>query len=496
MPVSGRPPVILAPRLMVFSSLLFLYAFLPVFLALYYLVPRGFRNTVALVASLVFYTWGEPVFVLWLVVSSLFDFGISLWLDRLPAGAGRARRGVLTLGLAVNLAALLYCKYSNFFVEQLNGLLAWRAVSPLAWSKIALPIGISFFTFHKISYLVDIYRGTSRPTRNVFDYLLYICLFPQLIAGPIVRFHDVEAQLRERGHTLPRFLAGTWRFLLGLGRKVLIANPLGLVADRIFAHDIATLPLPLAWIGILCYTFQIYFDFAGYSDMAIGLARMMGFEFLENFNRPYLARNITEFWRRWHMSLSGFMRDYLYIPLGGNRVPGWRNKLNLWLTFLASGLWHGASWNFIFWGAYHGTLLSAEKTVGARRLARLPAWIGAPVTFLLVLIGWVFFRADTLPHAVTYLGRLVAWETWNYTPTELNFLWPDIISRRTVAALVLAAVTSFLPDAFWSRLGWDDPLPATTRGGVLRVLLGAAFLLLASAALANQSYNPFIYFRF
>ena len=486
---------------MVFSSLLFLYAFLPVFLALYYLAPHRLRNAVALTASLFFYVWGEPVFAVWLVVSSLFDFVLSLWLARLPASAGAARRGVLALGLVINLAALVYCKYSNFLVSQLDALLVWRHAAPLAWSKIALPIGISFFTFHKISYLVDIYRGTSRPTRNVFDYLLYICLFPQLIAGPIIRYHDVEHQLQGREHTLPRFLSGVWRFLLGLGRKVLIANPLGLVADKafdenLFGHAHAHLPLPYAWTGIICYTFHIYFDFAGYSDMAIGLARMMGFEFLENFNRPYTARSITEFWHRWHISLSNFMRDYLYIPLGGNRVAAWRNKLNLWLTFLVSGFWHGASWNFIFWGAYHGTLLSVEKSLGPRRLARIPAWLGWPATFMLVLVSWVFFRANSLPHAVAFLARMVAWDSWSDTLKNPELLWPDLITRRTITALVLAAVTGLMPDSVWQRWGWDDALAGTTRGAVLRVVLAAGFLLLASAALANQGYNPFIYYRF
>lgn len=482
---------------MVFSSLLFLYAFLPLFLGLYYVVPRSWRNPVALLFSLAFYAWGEPLFAVWLLVSSLFDFGLSLWLARLPATATSRRRGILTLGILVNLSALLYCKYSNFFVEQFNALLVWRELSPIAWSRVLLPIGISFFTFHKISYLMDIYRGTSRPTRSLTDYLLYICLFPQLIAGPIIRYHDVDQQLIDRSHTLDKFLSGLWRFLLGLGRKVLIANPLGLVADRIFAQDVFSLPLPLAWLGILCYTFQIYFDFAGYSDMAIGLARMMGFEFLENFNRPYTARSVTDFWRRWHISLSNFMRDYLYIPLGGNRVGPARAKLNLWLVFLASGLWHGASWNFIFWGAYHGTLLSLERILGLPRLARVPAWIMWPFTFLLILVGWVFFRADTLPHAIAYLQRMVAWDTWNYVPTDLNFLWPDIISHRTTTALVLAIVASFIPDALWQRWGnWDSALPATKLNATLRIVLGVAFLFLASASLANQSYNPFIYFRF
>ncbi len=481
---------------MIFSSLLFLYAFLPVFLGFYYAIPRRMRNSAALLGSLFFYAWGEPVFAVWLIGSSLADFLISLWLARLPREATVRRRSVLIVGLAINLSALLYCKYGNFIAAQINDLLVWRTGGHFIWEKIALPIGISFFTFHKISYLVDIYRGTSQPTRNVFDYLLYICLFPQLVAGPIVRYHDIERQLHEREPTLNDFLEGTWRFLLGLGRKVLIANPLGLVADRIFEQPGSTLPLPLAWIGILSYTFQIYFDFAGYSDMAIGLARMLGFKFLENFNCPYTARNVTDFWHRWHISLSGFMRDYLYIPLGGNRVGPWRNKFNLWITFLASGIWHGASWNFIFWGAYHGTLLSAEKAIGPQRMGRIPVWVSWPCTFMLILVGWVFFRAGDLAQAITYLGRLTAWETWNYSPREPGLLWPDIISHRATFALAFAALTSFIPDFLWRRFGWDAALPAKNSHGAWRVGLGATFLLLASAALANQSYNPFIYFRF
>jgi len=479
---------------MVFSSLLFIYAFLPVFLACYYLAPRNWRNFVALAASLAFYIWGEPVFAIWLVVSSLFDFYLGQCLFRLPSKSAGLRRAVLIFGLVVNLSALLYCKYSNFFIAQTNALLGWHGALPISWTTVALPIGISFFTFHKISYLLDIYRGTTRPTSNLFDYLLYICLFPQLVAGPIIRYHDIANQLSTREHTLPYFLSGTWRFILGLGRKVLIANPLGLVADRIFTLDANSLPLPLAWLGILCYTFQIYFDFAGYSDMAIGLARMIGFDFLENFNRPYTARSITEFWRRWHISLSNFMRDYLYIPLGGNRVPAWRNRLNLWLTFMASGLWHGASWNFIFWGAYHGTLLSLERFLGSQRLARIPAWLGHLSTFLLIMVSWVFFRTDTMAHAFTYLERMVAWDS--LSAQNLSIVWPDIISRRTVFALLLAALASFIPERTWCRWGWGEPIPSHLSGGLIRTGLAAVFLFLSSAALANQNYNPFIYFRF
>jgi alginate O-acetyltransferase complex protein AlgI len=481
---------------MVFSSLLFLYAFLPVFLALYYLAPLQYRNAVALAGSLLFYTWGEPLFVGILVGVCVFGYLISLWLARLPMAARLARRGVLTLGLAVYLGLLLYFKYSNFFAAQLNGTLGWLQQGSVVWTAVALPLGISFFTFQKISYLVDVYRGTTRPARSLIDYLLFVTLFPQLIAGPIIRYHDVAAQIVQREHSWSKFLAGAWRFLLGLARKVLIANPLGAVADRVFGQELGVLPMPYAWVGLLCYAFQIYFDFSGYSDMAIGLGRMMGFEFIENFERPYTSRSITEFWRRWHISLSTFMRDYLYIPLGGNRVTPWRLKFNLWFVFLVSGFWHGASWNFVCWGAYHGALLSLERALGLRRLARLPALPATLLTFALVLAGWVFFRAATLTDALTYFGRLFAWSSWPDVLANPELLWPDVIGRRTWCVLGFAAFFSFIPETWWRRHGWDDALPATRTHAVLRILCGAAALLLASAALGNQSYNPFIYFRF
>ncbi len=481
---------------MVFSSLFFLYAFLPVFIALYYAVPAGHRNAVALLGSLLFYAWGEPTFAGILILSALFGYGISLWIARLPAAATGTRRAVLTLGISGHLGLLLYFKYSNFFVGQLNGALGWLAQGSIAWTHVALPLGISFFTFQKISYLMDVHRGTTRPARSFFDYLLYTALFPQLIAGPIIRYHDIAQQIEKRAYSANLFLSGAWRFLLGLGRKVLIANPLGAVADTLFAQDISTLPAPYAWAGMLCYAFQIYFDFAGYSDMAIGLSRMMGFQITENFDRPYTARTVTDFWRRWHISLSSFMRDYLYIPLGGNRVAPWRRLVNLWLVFLASGFWHGASWNFVFWGAWHGALLSLEKAIGAGRLNRLPAFIGTALTFSLVTIGWVFFRAETLPDAFLYLSRLTDWSSWGGIYTNPDLLWPDILNRRTLAVLGLAALTSFIPGGWWQRGGWDDAEPATLRHVGLRLVLAVLSLLLASASLAGQSYNPFIYFRF
>jgi alginate O-acetyltransferase complex protein AlgI len=479
---------------MVFSSLIFLYTFLPVFITLYYCAPAKARNGVALLGSLVFYTWGEPRFAGILVLSGLFGYGVSRLLIR--ARRPGTRRALVALGVTGHLGVLAYFKYSNFFVDQLNGALAWLAQGSVVWTTVALPLGISFFTFQKISYLVDVYRGTSPPARSVFDYLLYVALFPQLIAGPIIRYHDVAAQIAHREYNHDRFLSGVWRFSLGLGRKVLIANPLGAVADRIFAEDLSVLPVPFAWAGLLCYAFQIYFDFAGYSDMAIGLGRMMGFEFVENFSRPYTARTVTEFWRRWHISLSSFMRDYLYIPLGGNRTGAARTGLNLWFVFLVSGFWHGASWSFVFWGAYHGTLLTLERLVGVARLERMPAFVGTLITFALVTVGWVFFRTENLSDALVYLSRLTAWSSWSAAFTNPALLWPDVLNHRTLAVLALAAVFSFITEKWWCRHGWDDVLPATRRHAGLRLAVAVFCIVLASASLAGQSYNPFIYFRF
>lgn len=479
---------------MVFSSLTFLYVFLPVFLTCYFLAPPPRRNAVALVASLLFYAWGEPVFTGVLLLASLCNYFLGTRLAN-PTEPPRRRRGILAAGLVMNLGLLGYCKYANFFIEQSNGLLAWLGQGSIVWAKVALPIGISFFTFQKISYLVDLYRGTARPARNLADFLLYVALFPQLIAGPIIRYHDIADQIRERTYTIAGFYAGLWRFLLGLGKKVLIANQLGAVADYLFAQNLASLPSAHAWVAILCYTFQIYYDFAGYSDMAIGLARMMGFEFAENFQHPYTAHSVTDFWRRWHCSLSTFMRDYLYIPLGGNRVAAWRTKLNLWIVFLVSGFWHGASWNFVAWGAYHGTFLSLEKSFRRGRLAQIAAFPAWAFTFLVVAMGWVLFRTETLTAAGQFFERLWVFES---SPAELpiSLIWADVVSHRTWCMLGLAALGAFLPETLWRHWGWADLQPATRTQACARLLLGALCLLLATAALANQSYNPFIYFRF
>lgn len=347
---------------MVFSSIIFLLAFFPAFLITYYLADKKFKNLVILVFSIFFYSWGAPKFIFVILGTTFLDFHLVKWMSMTKSQL--SRRLMLSLSVSVNLGLLFYFKYSNFFIENVNEILSVFGDKHIQWTKLVLPIGISFYTFETITYVVDVYRRVHKPLHNFWDYQTYIILFPKLIAGPIIRYHDLADQITDRSanETIDNRLTGFYRFIIGLAKKVLIANQMGLQADTIFAMDYSTIDSTTAWVGILAYTFQIYFDFSGYSDMAIGIGKMIGFKFPENFNSPYVSQSITEFWRRWHMTLGAWMRNYLYIPLGGNRVSSKaRLYFNLWFVFLASGLWHGASWSFVIWGAYHGLFLVLER---------------------------------------------------------------------------------------------------------------------------------------
>jgi len=482
---------------MLFSSPIFLFQFLPLVLVCYTLSPRKYRNLVALVASLWFYAWGAPRFIFVLLLSSYADFALA---PGLHPGQGqdnsknseKKRRYQLIAGLSLNLSLLLYFKYANFFIEQCLPLLS-RFGFNLSWSGVALPIGISFFTFQKISYLVDVYRGTTRPADKFSNYFLYVALFPQLIAGPIIRYHDVARQILSREHSSKRMLSGIWRFCLGLAKKMLLANPLGEIADQAFNLKTG-IPGPwLAWLGLLCYTFQIYYDFSGYSDMAIGLGRMLGFEYLENFNAPYIARNFTEFWRRWHISLTNWMREYLYIPLGGNRY-GWRRTLcNLWLVFLLSGLWHGASWNFILWGALHGTFLSFDKLKARLTIPALPGMVSIPLTFTCLMLTWVFFRAEDLPQAFLYLKAL-----FHLTPSLAVTEGAFPLDSFHLVTLAIAAFFSFIPlflpkNIYQTLEQMENKHPVTSGIQFCSALL---LLFMATCSMVASDFNPFIYFRF
>jgi alginate O-acetyltransferase complex protein AlgI len=481
---------------MVFSSVHFLFVFLPAFLGLYFATPSRFRNLSALGASLLFYAWGAPKLVFYLAVSCVVDYGASRLLVRQGDRPGW-RRWIAGAAITLNLGLLVYFKYANFFVREWNGLLSHLGVTPLAWSDVALPIGISFFTFHRVSYIVDVYRKVTGPARSYTDYLLYILLFPQLIAGPIVRYHEVAAEIAGRKHSLELFFEGISRFTLGLGKKVLLANVLGEVADRVFALPPASVPTSYAWLGVLCYTFQIYFDFSGYSDMAVGVARMIGIHFPENFSNPYISRSITEFWRRWHISLSSFMRDYLYIPLGGSRAGPVRTYFNLWVVFLVSGFWHGASWNFLLWGAFHGFFLVFERLTGRTWIERLPKAAGIALTFGIVLVGWVLFRSPDLPGSVQFLSRMlgVSERLSNGPPVPP---WQRVVGGRALFTLGVAMLLGFLPA--WGGLvrlkgRWEGAL-STDRGSTLRFAGLMVVMLLSISYLSSSLFNPFIYFRF
>jgi len=480
---------------MVFSSSTFLFVFLPTFLGLYYASPGRWKNLTALLASLVFYAWGAPKLVFYLCAACAVDYGASRFIAANRSRPARAK-AVLAATLAANVALLLYFKYANFFVHEASRVLGFLGRPPLAWTDLALPIGISFFTFHRVSYVVDVYRGVTGPANSYRDYLLYVVLFPQLIAGPIIRYHDVAHEIAHRTHTLELFFEGMVRFSVGLGKKILVANVLGEAADRFFAAPPASLPVLLAWTGILSYSFQIYFDFSGYSDMALGLAKMVGIHFRENFDRPYISRSITEFWRRWHISLSSFMRDYLYIPLGGSRVGRARTTLNLWIVFLISGFWHGASWNFLLWGAYHGFFLVIDRLFWSEAVRKIPKAVAVALTFAIVLFGWVLFRAPDLPHALGYASRMLGAGTCE--PAPPGAAGPDVLASRTLATLAIAAFLSFAPA--WEgldrlRRGWTDRVSGGAAAGLR--FAGVLLLMIVSFSyLATGSFNPFIYFRF
>ena len=469
---------------MPFTEPAFLFYFLPGTLAAYHLAPARLRNGVLTLASLLFYAAGEWTFVGWLLGSTAITYAVARGID---GWRGRpAARVLLVLGLVVDLVLLAVFKYAGFGMSTLAGL----GLSTLGVPSIVLPLGISFFTFHKISYKVDVYRGTAEVRKDPLDLLLYILFFPQLIAGPIVRYHDIAGELVSRRVSSEAFASGVRRFAVGFAKKMLVANTVAVVADHMFSLPAGRLDLAGAWLGLACYTVQIYFDFSGYSDMAIGLARMFGFHFLENFDHPYFSRSVTEFWRRWHISLSRWFRDYLYLPLGGSRGSVLRTYLNLSLVFLLCGLWHGASWTFVVWGAFHGALLIAERAGWGRVLARLPPAMRHAQTVLWVAVGWVLFRASSLHAAGSYLRALAGFGAPSNLAQVLATVTPAVVLALTVGFIGSTPVLGRIRER-WGRV---DASPA----GVLwaRDAAVVALLLLSTLQVASGTYNPFIYFRF
>lgn len=475
---------------MIFSSAIFLTIFFPIVFTLYYLCPKKIKNIYLLLASVVFYMWGAPKFIFAILGTTTLDFFLVKIMHN--ASNDKKRKLFLILSLCLNVGMLFYFKYCNFFIENFNSALHLFTTKEIHWTKIILPIGISFYTFESLTYVIDVYRKEHKPLTNFWHYQLYILLFPKLIAGPIIRYHEISDQITGR---LDKFrvddiLLGFYRFVIGLSKKVLIANTMALVADEVFKTNINQLNSGYAWIGMFAYTFQIYFDFSGYSDMAIGMGKMLGFKFPENFNNPYTSKSITEFWRRWHITLGSWMKNYLYIPLGGNKVNS-KMKLffNLWFVFLLSGFWHGAAWTFIFWGVYHGILLILERLFLLKLYEKLGSFIPMTITFLLVAMGWVFFRADTFSYGFQYILTLFSFnDTVNYIYLHNEFSYTFVI------AIVFSFFTVFkLGEKIQMTVYFKD---YNLVGYSFATLISILFFTLCLSSITSSTFNPFIYFRF
>lgn len=472
---------------MVFSSNVFLILFLPVFLICYFACPRRWRNIILLLFSIVFYAYGAPTFILLLLASTIINFYL---VKLLYKSENLVNRKLLAgLAIAISLGLLGYFKYANFFVDNLNAVLGAFGMEPFTFAKVLLPIGISFFTFQSITYVVDAYRNVHKPMERLTDYMLYIIMFPQLIAGPIVRYCDIADEIRHREQNWSDSLQGFYRFVIGLSKKVLIADVIGRQVDILLAGDLLTMGTGTAWITIVAYTMQLYFDFSGYSDMAIGLGKIMGFHFPENFDNPYNSASVSEFWRRWHITLGTFMRNYLYIPLGGNRCSKPRMYFNLWVVFLLSGLWHGASWNFVIWGAYHGFWLVLERIGLGKiydKMGKIPSVI---ITFLIVTIGWVIFRIENLSDAFTFVSRLFAFDFQSIIPIQsLQFFTTLIIGLIFAFITLLPIGKKFQNFVFYTDFSKKQHLAAW--------LVSIFLLLFCLGALNAVGFSPFIYFRF
>ncbi len=465
---------------MVFSSILFMFKYLPVVLAIYYISPVKWRNPVLFVVNMVFYGWGEPVYLLLMLFSITINYVNGLLIDRFRENDKKARL-ILTVNIVINLALLGFFKYYDLIAETLS-LLPFISLPPLG---ISLPIGISFYTFQTMSYPIDLYRGDADIQKSFISFGTFVALFPQLIAGPILRYKDVADQLTFRSESAAQFASGVRRFVIGLAKKVLIANNVGLLWDTYAAMGASELTLVGAWLGLAAFTFQIYFDFSGYSDMAIGLGRMIGFEFLENFDYPYISKSITEFWRRWHISLGTWFRDYVYIPLGGNRHGLRRQLVNIVIVWALTGIWHGANWTFLLWGLYYSVFLILEKAFLLRRMGKWPAVVRHIYTIFIVMVGWVIFQLDTLAEVGTYMGAMFGLSTGGLVSG------PDLYYLGSYGALLAAAAIFCTPAA--KRLFWKLPEKVQYMAAPILVILA---LVVSTSYLVDATYNPFLYFRF
>lgn len=473
---------------MVFSSLLFLFRFLPAVLAAYYLVPRRWRNLALLLFSLVFYGWGEPVYIVLMLASILVSYTGGILVDRFQqTGKKKQAKTALVVSSVISLSLLGFFKYANFTIGTVNSL----SGAGITMLNIALPIGISFYTFQTMSYVIDVYRGDAKVQNNLISFGAYVAMFPQLIAGPIVQYKTIDAQLRSRRETSEQFAEGIHRFMIGLGKKVLLANNAGALWNTIQAMTYWELPALTAWMGLAAYTFQIYFDFSAYSDMAIGLGHMFGFRFLENFNYPYLSKSITEFWRRWHISLGTWFREYVYIPLGGNRAGLWRHLRNILIVWLLTGIWHGASWNFVIWGLYYGVLLLLEKFVIGKYLKKLPALFQHIYSMFFIMLGWNLFVFDDIGHGIDFLKSLFG----IYGQGALNGETIYLLYNNVFLLALCVAGSTRLP-----RQAGIWICAKLKRKEAARIVLQNTFYIavffLSVAWLVDATFNPFLYFRF
>ena len=482
---------------MLFNSVTFLWLFLPILLIVYFIADKKFRNYILLIFSLLFYAWGEPKYVLLMIASIIINYAFGLLIDKAAKLKNKKRKRLwLVLDILLNLGLLGHFKYFNFLVANVNNVFG---ANTLTVGEIALPIGISFYTFQVMSYVIDLYRGEIKVQKNLSKLALYVAFFPQLIAGPIIKYHDIDEALTSRKETVEKFSYGVRRFVYGLAKKVLIADVMAVVVDSIFVTEggITGLTRPIAWLGAICYALQIFFDFSGYSDMAIGLGSMFGFKFMENFNLPYISGSITEFWRRWHISLSTWFKEYIYIPLGGNRNGKIRTYINLWIVFLATGIWHGAAWVFIIWGIFHGFFIFIER-LGLKKMLDKMHVLNHVYTLLVVLIGWVIFRAPSLKYAIHYLKVMFFGAPADTIPVQLY----SVIGHRTILTLIVGVILCGIAQVAISKIAeskkWGKKYVVVSEFFVKYIEPVVLFVLLALCimAIVSNTYSAFIYFRF
>lgn len=468
---------------MLFSSIVFLFTFLPAVMILYYLLPVRFRNVILLLASLVFYAWGEPVYLFLMLLSILFNYFSGLDIARNLQDKRAAKRS-LVFNLIINLAVLGFFKYEGFVLDTLNGILPVH----ISYHALPLPIGISFYTFQILSYIIDIYRGNVKVQTNLPNFALYVTMFPQLIAGPIVQYADVDEQLASREVSRTKFGEGSMYFIRGLAKKVLLANTSGMIFTEVSGLAKDNIAVMTAWLGAFAYMFQIYFDFSGYSDMAIGLGKMFGFEFNMNFNYPYVSKSITEFWRRWHISLSSWFRDYVYIPLGGSRVSKIKHIRNLLIVWFLTGLWHGAAWNFVAWGLYYGVILIIEKYLLSPVLDRLPDVVRHIYSIVLVVIGWVLFFSSSFGQAADYIRVMFGAGAHGFADRESMYLLTSNLILWLILIFGSTPLVHFRYEHMLRSKKWN-----TT---IINSVVYAALFIVCIAYLVTETYNPFLYFRF